>query len=166
MSPRKSLFIACVLASTFLPLAGYALAGQWIGVVASVVVGALWVLARKYSASWMPLLCLLASLGIAIGGCLSGASPLLMILGAGVSLAVWDLVLFNAALNKSAYAEGTQRYENIHIQFLIRAVGTGLLIASLGRFLRLQIPFVALVLFIGLFAFGMDRAWSYIKKTE
>jgi hypothetical protein len=163
MSPRKSLFIACLVASSFFTLSGYALAGQWIGVIASVIIGASWLLARKYPSSWMPLICLVGSLGLALGGCLSGAFPLLMILGSGISLAAWDLVLFNAAQDESAYVEQTRRHENRHIQSLIIAVGAGLLTASAGRFLQLQLPFVALVLFIGLFAFGMGRAWEYIQ---
>lgn len=166
MSPRKSLFIASLVASSFCLLAGYALAGQWIGVTASLVVGASWLLARKYPESWMPLICLVAAQGLAIGGCLSGASPLLMIFGSGISLAIWDITLLNASLDESAYNEGTRRYEHRHIQSLLIAIGAGLFIASAGHFLRLQVPFIGLVLFIGLFVFGMDRAWGYIKKTN
>jgi hypothetical protein len=165
MSLRKSIFAACLISSTFCFTAGFGMGRQWIGVIASIIVGALWLAARKYPSSWLPFICLLASQGLAIAGCLSRVFPLWMILGSGISLAVWDLTLLNAALGESAFAKQTQRYENKHIQSLMLAVGAGLLIASLGRFLHLQLPFVVLLLFVALFIFGMDRAWGFIKKA-
>ena len=42
----------------------------------------------------------------------------------------------------------------------------GLLVAFLGRLLNLQIPFVAMMLFVALVIFGFDRIWRTIKKRS
>jgi len=60
----------------------------------------------------------------------------------------------------------TRQYESKHLQSLVLALGSGLLMAFLGRFLNLQLPFVIVMLFIALVIFGLDRAYGYIKKRN
>jgi hypothetical protein len=87
-----------------------------------------------------------------------------MISGSGFALAVWDLILLDGALGTNSSGEQIRRYENRHLQSLALALGAGLLVAFLGGLLHLQIPFVAMMLFVALVIFGFDRVWRTIKK--
>jgi hypothetical protein len=162
---RKPLFAAGLVVLALCLAAGYATAGQWIGTAAALMTGPAWLLARKYPTSGLPLGCLFGSIGLAVVGRLTGASPGLMICGAGLALAVWDLLVLDVALGSAAPGEQTRRYEASHVRSLALALGGGLAGALLGRWLQLQIPFFITVLLIALAVFGLDRAWGYVKKT-
>jgi hypothetical protein len=167
MMTHRNIFLFASLAfSTFCLAAGYVLAGQWIGVMVALITGLTWLYARKNPALWLSHLCLLASVCLTMVGILAGGSPMLMLLGSGVALAVWDLVLLNNALKSSIFGGQTRRYENKHLQSLALAIGSGLLVALLGRWLHLEVPFVMLMLFVALVIFGLDRIWSYIKIAD
>lgn len=163
---RNTYFAICLIVSTLCLAVGYAIAGHWIGAGLAIITGLTWLLARKYPVSGLSLICLLASVGLAVAGQLTGSPPLLMICGSGFALAVWDLLFLDTALGRNASGEQTKRYESKHLQSLALALGSGLSVAFLGRFLNLQIPFVVLVLFVALAIFGLDRIWGYIKKRS
>jgi hypothetical protein len=164
MALRKTFFAVCLVVSVLCLAAGYAIAGQWIGVVVAIITSLAWLLARKYPASWLPHICLLASVCMAVVGQLTGSPPLLMICGSGIALAVWDLLLLDAVLGTNSSGEQTRQYEKKHLQSLVLVLGSGLCVVFLGRLLTLQTPFVLLILFVALAVFGLDRAWGYIKR--
>ena len=60
--------------------------------------------------------------------------------------------------------EQSRQYESKHLQALALALGSGLLVAFLGRLLNLQIPFVAMVLLVALLIFGFERSWDTTKN--
>jgi len=165
MPSRKIFFIICLGVSVFSLAAGHFIAGQWIWAFIAILIIPAWLFAQKYSDSWLPLICLLVSVCLAVIGKLDGAPPLLMILGSGIALAVWDLLLLNAALGSNSSGEQTRQYEIKHLQSLALALGFGLTVALLGRLLNFRVPFLTLVLFILLTLFGLDHIWGYIKKT-
>jgi hypothetical protein len=166
MPLRKIFFAVCLIVSALCLAAGYGIVGQWIGAVLAIIAGFAWLLARKYPASGLPHICLFASIGLAVTGSQTGASSLLMIYGSGVSLGVWDLLFLNIASSSNPADGQTRRYENEHLLSLALALGSGLLVASLGHFLKFQIPFVLLLLFVVLAIFGLDRIWGYLKKRS
>jgi hypothetical protein len=164
MSFRKIFFFICMIISALCLTAGYAVTAQWIGALVSILMVPTWLLARKYPSSWLPLISLLTSVGLAVVGILTGAPFQLMIFGSAFSLAVWDLISLNAALGSNSSGEQTRQYENAHLRSLALALGFGLLVSSLGGLLNLQMPFIGLLLFTALALFGLDRVWAYIKK--
>jgi hypothetical protein len=166
MSPRKVFFVACLVVSVFCLAAGYGIAGQWIGVAAAIITGFTWYFARKYLASWLPHICLLGSVGLAVAGRLTGSPPLLMICGSGFSLAAWDLLLLNAALESNTFDEQTRQYENKHLQLLALALAAGFFVAFFGRLLNLQLPFFVMMLLVALVIFGLYRTWGYLTKNK
>jgi hypothetical protein len=166
MTLRKTLFVVSLVASAFCLAAGFGLVGRWIGVGLAILVGLAWLLARKYPATWLPFICLLASVCLAVAGQLSGSSPVLMLWGVGAALAAWDLLLLNVSLDHAAFREQTSRHENRHLQALALALGCGLGVASFGRLLHIQLPFLVLLLLVVLAIFGLDRIWGYIKKRK
>ena len=165
MALRRILFAACLVVSAFCLAAGYGSAGQWVGTALALMTGLAWLLARKYPASGLPLICLLVSIGLAVAGRLTGAPPVLMIGGAGMALAAWDLLILDVALGSAALGEQTRAYEASHLRSLALALGSGLLAVFLGRWLQLQLPFLVVVFLVVLVVFGLDRAWGYVKKT-
>ena len=165
MSLRKTFFIIWLIISVLCLAAGYGIAGQWIGATIAILIGPAWLLARKYPDSQLPLVCLLGSVGFAVVGRLVGAPPFLMIFASAVALAVWDLLYLDSALGNHSSVEQTRHYENKHLQSLALALGSGLLGTLLGRFVKIQIPFIVWMLFITFTLFALDRVWDYIKKT-
>ena len=164
MSLRKIFFTVCLAASVFCLAAGYAFAGQWIGVMTAMSTGLAWLLARKYPASGLPLICLLTSVGMAVVGQLTGIPSLLMICSSGITLAVWDLLLLDVALESNSSGAQTCQYENKHLRSLVLTLSSGLCAALLGRLLTLHIPFALLILFVFLIVFGLDLIWGHIEK--
>lgn len=162
---RKIFLAACLIVSVLCFAAGYGLSGQWVGVAISLIMGPAWLFARKYPISILPLICLLISVSLAVVGKTNGGSSFLMICGSGFSLATWDLLQLDGALGNNTCGEQTHQYEIKHLQSLGIALGSGLVMIFLGHSLRLQIPFVVLLLSVALVIFGLDRVWGYIKKT-
>ena len=165
MSLRKNLFVICLILSGLCLAAGYGIAGQWIGAVLSILTVPAWLLARKYPSPRLPLVCLLVTVGFAVVGRLVGSPPFLMIFASAVALAVWDLMVLDSALGNTSDGEQTRHYETRHLQSLALALGAGLLAMLLGSFLRIQMPFIVLMLFIAFILFALDRVWGYIKHT-
>jgi hypothetical protein len=122
-----------------------------------------WLYAQKYANTMLRLICLVASVGLAVLGGLMGAPSLLMIISSSFSLAAWDLLFLDAALGINSFGEQTRQYEIKHIQLRTLALGFGFLVTFLDRLLILQIPFALLVLFVILAVFGLDRALGNIK---
>jgi hypothetical protein len=168
MSPllRKNFFIICLAVSILCLTIGYGIVGKWIGTAIAISIGLAWLPARKYPASGLPFICLAASVCLAVAGQLIGSPPLLMICGSGFALAVWDLVFLNDALGRDSSGVQTRLYEGKHLQSLALALGSGLLVASIGRLLNFQIPFIVMILFVALVIFGLERIWGAIKKRS
>lgn len=165
MPLRKIFFVICLILCVLCLASGYWIAGQWIGALIAILIGLAWLLARKYPDPQLAFVCLVGSVGFAVAGRFLGAPPLLMIFGSAVALAVWDLLLLDSALGNTPPVEQTRGYENQHLQSLMLAVGSGLLATLLGSFLKIQLPFIVLLLFIAFILFALDRVWGYIKKT-
>jgi hypothetical protein len=165
MYSRKPFFVISLISLVLCLAAGYGIAGKWIGVLGAILMGTAWLFARKNTDPWLPFICLLASVGLAVAGRLLGAPYLLMILGAALALAVWDLKYLDAALGKNSFGAQTRRYENKHIQSLVLALGFALFVVLLGRFINIRIPFIVLMLLIAFVLFALDRVWGYIKRT-
>ena len=162
MSRRRTFFVICLLVSAVCLAAGYTSAGRWIGAMLALILAVTWWLARKYPGADLGFICLLGTVCLAVAGQLSGARPVLMICGAGAALAAWDLL----GLDESLKGDESQNreYESRHLQALAWALGCGLLLALLGRLLKLQVPFIVLALSVGVLLFGLDRVWVHIKK--
>jgi len=165
MALRKIFFIICLVASVFCLAGGYGLAGQWPGVVMSILTGFAWLLARKYPTVWLPLTCLVASVGLAVVGLLTGLPPWLMICGSGIALMVCDLLFLDVALGSNEPGEQTRRYEINHLQSLALALGLGLSGAFLGHWLHFQVSFFGVLFLVVLAVFGLDRVWGYLKRV-
>jgi hypothetical protein len=163
---RKILFFICLAILVISQISVYALAGQWIGILCAIGLGFIWLFARKNTGTWLPHICLAASIILTTTGTLTGSYFSLSIIGSGFSLVVWDLLLFGASLKQTTFGDQTRRFENTHLRSLSMAAGFGILAGIIGRSLHLQIPFFLLVLMIIVAIFGLDRVWISIKRSH
>ncbi len=165
LSVRKSLIFLCPAISAACLAAGYAVTGQGIAAVMALLTLPLGLLARKRPATVPPSAALAASVSIAAAGLLTRAPSVLMILGAALALASWDLVLWEQTLtdNSISSAQTIALLETRHYQSLALALAPGLLIAITGPLIRVQLPFMGLVLLVILALFSLDRVWRTLK---
>ena len=166
MTLRKTAFSACLVLSALLLAAGFAFARLWPGFGFALVCAPAWYFARKYPDSGLPLTCLLGSVVLSIAGLLTGAPASLMMIGAGLALAAWDLLRLDLALGDAVSEPQTLRYEFKHLQSLALSLGCGMVVAILGHFLNLRFPFFVMMLLVALAIFALDRIWGIIKKKE
>lgn len=165
MSLRKTLFFICLILSTLCLAVGYGLGRQWMGTIVAILLGPVWWLSLNHPGSGLPFICLLLSVGLAVVGRLTGSPALWMIFGSTAALAVWDLVLLDAALGNTSLGVPNRQYESQHLRALLLALGFALLAILLGRFVNIQLPFVILLISLALLLFGLDRVFGYIKKV-
>ncbi len=159
MEMRKLLKLACPIACAVCLAAGYASAGQWLGVPLAALVWAAW----HFGAKWPPTLMLIASVVVAAGGLVAGASAQWMVLSTTLALASWDLAHWDSFLVGDMPAEVERRLEQKHYACLALALVPALLVAVAGPSLRLEIPFGILVAVALLALLGLDRIWGWVK---
>jgi hypothetical protein len=165
MSQSKLFLALCLVLFVACLSAGYWIAEHRIGVVAALLMVPAWFFARKSSNTWLPFVCLMASVGLSVIGMLTGSPPFLMITASTMALAVWDLLLLDTALGGNANGGSTRLYVNKHLRSLILALGLGLAVIFLGRSITVRVPFIVLIVFVAFTLFALDRVWGFIKKT-
>jgi len=163
---REYFYYGCLALQVICLSTAFILVGKWIGLVCALGLGALWIYARNKRIAWVPHLLFLSSLSLAAAAILTGAQPVLPVIGAGFTLMVWDLFLLNSDLQDSPQKEPSRRYESRHLWLLILAATAGVLIALLGRLVSINPPFVLLVALILLAMFGLDRLWSMLATSK
>jgi hypothetical protein len=159
MALRKLLKLACPIACAVCLAAGYASAGQWVGLALAALVWGAW----HFGAQWPPTLMLIASVTLAAAGLVVGASALWMLPGAALALASWDLAHWDSFLADDLPAEVESRLERKHYTCLALALVPALLAAAAGQFIRFQIPFGVLVAVALLALLGLDRIWAWVR---
>lgn len=165
MPLRKTFFVICLILSTLCLAAGYGITRHWSGMIAAILLGPTWWLARKHPRSGLPFFCLSISVGLAVLGRLTGSPPLWMIFGSTTALAVWDLLLLECAFANTSSVAPARRYEIQHLRALMLALGFAVLAIVLGRFVSLQLPFFVLLISLAFILFALDRIWGFIKKA-
>lgn len=163
---RQTMYFICFGVSAVCLIMLFVLTSQWVLTVLAAFVSAVWFWAKKHPETWLPHLCLLASISLAVTGLLLGSASFLAVISAAASLAAWDLLLFNSALGENTSGEHTRRFIKHHLQALGLSIGFGTATALLGHFLQVKIPFIGLVILIILLYLGLDRIWIFIKDRR
>lgn len=159
MSLRKSFSLVAPIACMACLAVGYTMTGEWVGLVVSLVAWPVWLVAWRRPSDMPPSIPFVFSVGIAAGGLLAGAAPLMMILGAVLALASWDLVQLDHSLtgSSSSSAATMALFEKRHFQYLALALVSGLLMAVTGRLIHFRVPFGIVVILAIITLFGLDR---------
>jgi hypothetical protein len=149
----------CLTAGVVCLAAGYARIGQW-GILA--LAGLVW-LAGVLAAGWSGEVFVVSVILAAVGVCV-GAWPTLMISGAMLALASWDLAHWEQFVADGLPAADAARIEWRHYAFLALALGAGLLVALIGRLVSFHLPFGILLALTALALLGIDQIWRLVKR--
>ncbi len=133
--------------------------GPWIAGLVLVFTLLAWLFAIKWPFGFLSSSALVFSVSLAAAGLLTGAMPLLMMLGAALALAGWDVVLWDRSLTNNSPSTSLTLIESKHYQSLALALGLGLLAIVAGRLVRFQIPFGWMVVLVILTLFSLERIW-------
>jgi hypothetical protein len=158
MPVRKILrFVLPLISVTCLGI-GYARTGLWIAALVTVFSLLAWLPAIKWSFGFLPACALVLSVSLAAAGLLTGGGiPLWMLVSAALSVAGWDMVLWNSSLADNSASTHLTLMEGKHYQSLAAALGLGLLAIIAGRLVHFQIPFSWMVVLVILALFSLER---------
>ena len=159
MPVRKILRYVCPMISVTCLGIGFATTGSWIAALVMVFSLLTWLSAIKWPFGFPPSWTLVFSVSLAAAGLLTGAMPLLMLLGAALALAGWDVVLWDRSLTNNSPPTSLTLIESKHYQSLVMALGLGLLAILAGRLFRFQISFGWMVVIVILALFSLERIW-------
>ena len=158
MTLRRIMSLVCSIACTASLAIGYGMTGQslaWLALI--VMVGLIWLYAWRTTFAEIALVALIVSVALAAVGLLIHAAPVLMILGATLALASWDLLLFDHALLGSSSSQAVVLLIQKHYASLALALTIGGGLALLGRLIQIQLPFALIVALVILACWGFDR---------
>ncbi len=164
MTPRRALFLVCLVISTACLGGGYAQVGLWPGAVAALLPAAGFLYAGKNRADWVPRLCLVGDTGLALAGVLENAPAVLMIAGLATALACWDLVNLENTLMTASQEASERQIEKQHLQWLCLALGLGLSLAAIGTLVTLQIPLIVVVLLVVVDVVSLNFVTRYLGR--
>ncbi|HYW83798.1 MAG TPA: hypothetical protein VFB30_11110 [Spirochaetia bacterium] len=159
MSFRKALFLLCLAASTACLAAAYAMIGSGWGTGLAILPCAFPLIHLRIPARWLPRAWLVSALCAAAVATASGATPHLMLPGAVLALAVWDL------MNQDRAMAGTG-CEKKHARSLALALCLGLLLAEGGAMLSLPLPFPVMLLLVILLVFSLSRVFRALTRDS
>jgi hypothetical protein len=165
MSFRKALFLMCLAASTAFLAVAYCLVGLWWGACAVILPGVFLLFHGKIPGRWLPPAYLSSMLCAAAVGLWAGASPHLMLPGAALALAAWDLMYLDRAMAGSGGAHAAGRSEMKHARSLALALGLGLLSAEGGIALSVRLPFLIMLLLVILLVFSLSRVFRSLRAA-
>ncbi len=172
MTPRSILCFASLIVAAACLAGGYALVGQWAGLLACLVVLAAGVIVSAGVLHWKNKVTgrlasgvYAAFLVLAAAGMLSSASPFFMLAGSVAALAYWDLDHFRRQARHSSPSDSMSLLESQHFLSLALALGLGLSLAGAGLVLRFPIPFAVLLLLVVAFFLSLERAVKLLKRN-
>jgi hypothetical protein len=163
MTLRKILTLICLVWTTLCFVVSVAKVGQGFAFAGALTIMIVWLSAYKWPAPWLPSAALVVSIGWNAFGLLVGASPWLMLLGATLDLAIWDLVQLDHVLAGSLSTNAVAFLESKHYQSLAPALGLAILATFIGRMIRFQIPFVVMILLVTIAVFSLVRVWHMLS---
>jgi len=163
---RSYVFFISLAMMVICHTAAFFLIGEWIGLISALGLGVLWFLIHKRNNRWLPHVLLILSLAVSAAAIISGGYPLFGMAGSVFALVVWDTHQLICDLHGIPQTETISRFEQHHLRSLALAMGVGLSIAIIGRFINLKVPFILLFAIILLILFGLDRLWSQLARYK
>lgn len=167
MRPHSIIFIVSLIIATACLGAGYALAGYRLAAAAALVLGLLWLVVGKEPLFWMASSFLLAYILLAAIGIIANTPPLLMVLACAAALACWDLKRFNQGIPGNSPHKADLALEKHHLYSLALAISAGLIVAFIGNYINLQLPFGVIIFLVLITVLGLTYSTQqYLKKQR
>jgi|HigsolmetaAR201D_1030396.scaffolds.fasta_scaffold07843_3 hypothetical protein len=156
---------AVIITSLLLAL-GYGLGGQWLGILVSVLMGGLWVVAQHQGWRSIEALGLLVTFGLAAVGVLLELNSFTMLLGIAAGIAAWDIDRFRQRMRAVSTVEDEDALIRHHLQRLAIGLGIGTVLSLIAMGIRIPLGFgwVALIAFLAMF--GLSQAIRILNRTN
>jgi hypothetical protein len=161
---RRLPLLAALVASVACLGAAFVVAGAVIPACLVVLPGVLLLFSGKTRGGWAGWVFLAAMTIAAAAAALLKAPAPLVVPGAALALAAWDLAQLDRSLRKNGADDGEAAVRRRHLLSLGRAVGLGLIFGAGGYALSLPIPFPLMLLMVvldlgclGYFLFTLKR---------
>jgi len=164
MALRKALFYLCLSIFSLCLVAGFGAAGQWLLALAALAPASAMLLAQKPDRHWLSSVSLAAVVILSAAGLLLGGPSLLMVLGSTAALAAWDLLNFTHAISGSL-PDHARQMESAHLKSLALALGSALMVITIGLTIRLHVPFIVIFPLALLALFCLDRVLRELKSN-
>lgn len=147
------MMIACAIVTLMLLVFGFAISGAWLGIALAAGVVSAWLagLRNEHLNDAFVDIGLICAFALAVGGILTRAPALLMVVAGATALLCWSFMRFElrtAAVKRVDHADGLAQQ---HTRWALIAGAGGLALAGLAAIVRTNFTFAA-VFFIGLFA--------------
>ncbi len=157
-----------LLASTVLTILittlGYGLGGLWIWVLASIVMGSLWLLGQRLDWPWTTPVALVFFVGAAMIGLWLGLASGLLLLGVVLALSAWDLDHFARRLRSVERVEKSHELKRRHIGRLMAVDALGLLLGGAALAIEIQFGFYTVLLLALLAVVGLSHGIRFLRR--
>jgi hypothetical protein len=163
MAFRKTLLLLCLVASAACLAVAYCLVGRRGGACAVILPGVVCLFRSRIPGRWLPPAFLSSMFCAAAVGLIAGASPHLMLPGAALALAAWDLMILDRLMTGSGSVHAARRLEMKHARSLFLALGLGLLSAEGGSLLSLRLPFLVMLLLVICVVYSLSRVFRSLR---
>jgi hypothetical protein len=164
MTAARWLPISTILAALALA-AGYG-PSRWGAALVIAALGLLWLVGQRRRIEWLasPLLVILT--GAAMLGMWWGAPKGLMLIGAVLALAAWDVDHFTQRLTSVEYGESVRTLERSHILRLLSVTVLGLALGAIALVSQVRLG-LGLVFLLGLLAIlGLSQAVRFLRRES
>lgn len=145
--------------------AGLSAAGAVTALAVGVTLFFVWLIAWRFSPTGAASAALILSVGVAAAGLSAQTRPLMMV-GAVLALTSWDIVHLDEIVRGSSPSPQLDRLLRKHYASLALALTIGLGITLAGSLVRLQVPFVGVVVLSLLSLLGLDRLLRILSRVR
>lgn len=145
---RRLLLLVPMVASVACCAGAFVAAGIWAAACVVPLPSLLVLFRARFRGGWPAHVFLAAMVLAATAGALASAPALLVVPGAVLALAAWDLAELERFLAKNESADATPAVFARHVRSLARAIVIGVLFAAGGYALSLRIPFPLMFLLV------------------
>lgn len=150
--------------SVFVLALGFGLSGLWVGTVAVLVVGALWLVGQLRGLPWASSAALaLQSAAAAVLIAVGGGWP---VLGLVTALVAWDLDQFVQRMRAAGRVDDARGQERRHIRRLLVVAGIGGLLGAIGLGIEVRLSFGMALLLAALATLGLSAAISFLRRQR
>jgi hypothetical protein len=166
MKARSILLNTCLILTALCLAAGFMLAGYWLILPVLLAIFLLWFLARNKAVFWSASGLLLAMIALAAIGILLGLSRVLMLVACTAALVSWDLIQFTHSIPGIPQRESEAALERYHLQSLALTAFPGFLLAVIGSYVNLDLPFILIIFLVLVTMGGLGYSLQFILKKN
>jgi hypothetical protein len=152
--------------SVFVLALGFGLSGLWVGTVAVLAVGALWLVGQLRGLPWASSAALAlqsAAAAVAVLIAVGGGWP---VLGLVTALVAWDLDQFVQRMRAAGRVDDARGQERRHIRRLLVVAGIGGLLGAIGLGIEVRLSFGMALLLAALATLGLSAAISFLRRQR